>query len=452
VTDVTDVDRALTGRTVELLRTLIRNACVNDGTPSSGSEVRNAQLLTTFLEGADGVELEHYEPLAGRRSVLATLEGTDPAAPTVLLVGHTDVVPVSPDEWRVDPFGGELIDGEVWGRGAVDMLNLTSSMAVALRVIAESGRRPRGTLKFLGVADEEAGGVWGADWIADNHWDDVACDYVLTESGGIPTTTAAGTKLVFAVAEKGIGWRRLTVRGTPGHGSMPWGADNALVTTAEVIRRLQAYSPRAEISELWRGWVGAMGLPAEQQAALLDPGRIREALGDLDPRIARYCHALTHTTFSPNVAHGGTKTNVIPDRVELDVDIRTLPGVGEDDVEEMLADALGDLRDRVEISPGHHPRPASSSAIGTPMWDTLKRRAEAAHRGAEVLPWMIVGGTDAAFFRRRGVPSYGAGLFSPKASLAEFQSRFHGHDERIDVDSLGLSTQLWLDVAADLLT
>jgi acetylornithine deacetylase/succinyl-diaminopimelate desuccinylase-like protein len=233
---------------------------------------------------------------------------------------------------------------------------------------------------------------------------------------------------------------------------MPWGADNALVTTAEVIRRLQAYSPRAEISELWRGWVRAMGLAEEQEAALLDPGRIREALGDLDPRLARYCHALTHTTFSPNVAHGGTKTNVIPDRVELDVDIRTLPGVGEEDVEGMLADALGDLADRVEISPGHHPRPASSSAIGSPMWDTLKRRAEAAHRGAEVLPWMIVGGTDAAFFRRRGVPSYGAGLFSPKASLAEFQSRFHGHDERIDVDSLGLSTQLWLDVAADLLT
>jgi acetylornithine deacetylase/succinyl-diaminopimelate desuccinylase-like protein len=449
---VTDVDDAQTGRTVELLRTLIRNACVNDGTPSSGEEVRNADLLTTYLDGVGPIELEHYEPLPGRRSVLATLEGSDPTAPTVLLVGHTDVVPVSPDEWREDPFGGEVIDGEVWGRGAVDMLNLTSSMAVAVRLLAESGRRPRGTLKFLGVADEEAGGVWGADWITEHHWDDVACDYVLTESGGIPTDMATGTKLVFAAAEKGIGWRRLTVRGTPGHGSMPWGADNALVTTAEVIRRLQAYTPRAEISELWTGWVRAMGLPDEQEAALLDPGRVREALSTLDPRIARYCHAVTHNTFSPNVAHGGTKTNVIPDRVELDVDIRTLPGVTEADVEVMLAEALGDLVERVELSPGHHPRPASASAVGTPMWDTLRRRAEAAHPGAEVLPWMIVGGTDAAFFRRRGVPSYGAGLFSTRASLAEFQSRFHGHDERIDVDSLGLSTQLWLDVASDLLT
>jgi acetylornithine deacetylase/succinyl-diaminopimelate desuccinylase-like protein len=447
---VTAVDAELTGRTVEVLQSLIRNACVNDGAPDSGDERRNADLLDDAFDGTPGIEVEHYEPLPGRRSVLATLPGTDPDAPTVLLLGHTDVVPVSADAWREDPFGGELIDGEVWGRGAVDMLNLTSSMAVAMQVLA-AGPALRGTVKFLGVADEEAGGVWGADWITEHHWDDVACDYVLTESGGIPTTTGSGTRLVFAVAEKGIGWRRLTVHGTPGHGSMPWGADNALVTAAEVVRRLQAYEPRAAIGELWTGWVRAMGLPDDQEAALLDHGRIRDAFATLDPRIARYCHALTHTTFSPNVVHGGTKTNVIPDRVELEVDIRTLPGVDEDDVEAMLAEALGDLADRVDVAPGPHQRPASASAVDTPMFDTLRRRAEAAHPGAEVLPWMIVGGTDAAFFRRRGVPSYGAGLFSSRASLAEFQSRFHGHDERIDVDSLGLSAQLWLDVTRDLL-
>jgi acetylornithine deacetylase/succinyl-diaminopimelate desuccinylase-like protein len=447
---VTDVPSALTGRTTELLQHLIRNACVNDGTPASGHEVRNADLLSDLFDGTPGLDVTHFEPLPGRRSVLATLRGTDPSAPHVLLLGHTDVVPVTADAWREDPFGGELLDGEVWGRGAVDMLNLTSSMAVAMTELA-SGPALRGSISFLGVADEEAGGVWGADWITEHHWDDVACDYVLTESGGLPTSTPAGARLVFAVAEKGIGWRRLVVHGTPGHGSMPWGSDNALVTAAEVVRRLQAYQPAATISELWRGWVRSMGLPPDEEAALLDPGRIRDAFATLDHRVARYCHALTHTTFSPNVVRGGTKTNVIPDRVELEVDIRTLPGVTDDDVEAMLTEALGDLADRVDLQPGPHPRAASASPVDTPMFDTLRRRAEAAHPGAEVLPWMIVGGTDAAFFRRRGVPSYGAGLFSAKASLAEFQSRFHGHDERIDVDSLGLSTELWLDVASDLL-
>ncbi|MFA9447178.1 M20/M25/M40 family metallo-hydrolase [Egicoccus sp. AB-alg6-2] len=446
---MTHVDPALTAQTVELLQQMIRNACVNDGTPTSGEEGRNADLLTDYL---DGLELTHYEPVDGRRSVLATLPGTDPAAPTVLLMGHTDVVPVSADEWREDPFGGELIDGEVWGRGAVDMLNLTASMAVAVRELHRRGTPLRGTIKYLGVADEEAGGTWGADWIAANAWEDVACDYVLTENGGIPAPMPSGTKIVMTVAEKGIGWRRITVRGTPGHGSMPYGADNALLLAAEVVRRLQAYSPKAVVGELWQGLVEAMALPDEQRDALLDPGRLRDALAGMDPKLARYCHAMTHTTFSPNVIRGGDKTNIIPDRVELEVDIRTLPGVTGAEVDAMLAEALGDLWDRVELSPVVQERPASASPVGTPMWDTLERRARAAHPGAEVLPWMIVGGTDAAFFRDRGVPSYGAGLFSAKASLQEFQSRFHGHDERIDVDSLGLSTQLWLDVAGDLLT
>jgi acetylornithine deacetylase/succinyl-diaminopimelate desuccinylase-like protein len=443
---VTAPDPELTGATVDLLQALIRTACVNDGTPSSGQEIRNAELLAAYLD-VPGIELTHHEPIPGRRSVVATLEGSDADAPAIGLLGHTDVVPVTADRWREDPFGGELIDGEVWGRGAVDMLNLTASMAVALRTLAGRAHRPRGTVRFLGVADEEAGGVWGAGWLADHVWDEVACDYVLTESGGLPLASRSGVKVVMGAAEKGIGWRRLVVHGTPGHGSVPFGADNALVTAAEVVRRLDVYSPRADLNDFWRAWVRALPVDERTQAALLDPDRIEEALGTLPPGLAGYSHAVTHTTFSPNVVHGGTKSNVIPDRVEIELDIRTLPGVTDEDVEVMLREALGDLAGKVSVEPPPHSRPASASPIDTPMFDLLRRRAEATHPGAEVLPWMIVGGTDAAFFRRRGVPSYGAGLFSAKASLPEYRARFHGDDERIDVASLGLSAQLWLDLA-----
>jgi len=439
----TEIDPALTGDTVEVLQTLIRNACVNDGSPSSGQELRNAAVVDEVLDGLDRV---HYEPVPGRRSVLTTVEGTDPSAPTILLLGHTDVVPVSPDEWRHDPFGGELIDGEVWGRGAVDMLNLTSSMAVAVRHLATRPRRPRATVKFLAVADEEAGGTLGADWIAEHAWGDVACDYVLTESGGIPVDGVGGRAVLFATAEKGIGWRRLTVRGTPGHGSMPYGSDNALVTAAEVVRRITAYEPTPTIGDHWRRWVAHLDVPDELRRLLLDPDRIHEALPRLDTKQARYAHAVTHTTFSPNVVQGGTKMNVIPDAVHLDIDIRTLPGVGDDDIDAMIAEALGDLAGKVTVLPGDVKRPATASPGDTPMFDLLRRRAAAAHPGSEVLPWMTVGGTDAAFFRRRGVPSYGAGMYSSAISLQTFQDRFHGHDERIDVTSLGLSTQLWLDL------
>jgi acetylornithine deacetylase/succinyl-diaminopimelate desuccinylase-like protein len=444
-------DPALTGRTTELLQTMIRNACVNDGTPGSGEEVRNSDLLTSYLEGP-GLELTHHEPLPGRRSVLARIEGSDPTAPTVLLLGHTDVVPVSPDDWREDPFGGELIDGEVWGRGAVDMLNLTSSMAVAVKHLATSGFTPKGTLLFLGVADEEAGGTWGAGWLTDNKWDEVRADYVLTESGGIPTDTPTGRHIVMMSGEKGIAWRRITVHGVPGHGSMPYRSDNALVTAARVVRRIATYTPTPQVGVHWRAYVNALGVEGDERDALLDPDRLDEALATMDPRIARYCHATTHTTFSPNVVHGGTKTNTIPDKVVLDVDIRTLPGQTDEDVDVMLTEALGNLAGKVDVAPAVEPRAATRSPRDTPLWDLLVRRAEAVHPGAEVLPFMLTGGTDAAFFRERGVPAYGAGMFSEKASLSEFQSRFHGHDERIDTESLGLSTQLWLDVAEGMLT
>src|SRR5690606_12104190 len=162
-------------------QTLIRNACVNDGAPDSGEETRSADTLTTFLEGA-GLDVQRFESRPGRGSVVARIEGSDPSAPSLCLMGHTDVVPVSPDGWHEDPFGGALIrnaDGvdEVWGRGAIDMLNLTSSMAVSFRHLARTGFKPRGTLIYFGVADEEAGGVWGAEWMMREHADTIDADY-----------------------------------------------------------------------------------------------------------------------------------------------------------------------------------------------------------------------------------------------------------------------------------
>lgn len=147
----------LTGESTELLQALIRNRCVNDGTPASREEVRNADLLRTYLEGA-GLDVEAFEPIPGRTSLVARIEGTDPSAPTVCLMGHTDVVPVNADGWSRDPFGGELVDGEVWGRGALDMLYQTATQAAAVRHLARTGFRPRGTLIYLAVADEEVGG------------------------------------------------------------------------------------------------------------------------------------------------------------------------------------------------------------------------------------------------------------------------------------------------------
>jgi acetylornithine deacetylase/succinyl-diaminopimelate desuccinylase-like protein len=442
-------DAALTGETVDLLQTMIRSACVNDGTQDSGDESRNADVLQRFLEGA-GLETQRFESRPGRGSIVARIEGSDPTAPSLCLMGHTDVVPVSPDGWSRDPFGGELVDGEVWGRGAIDMLNLTSSMAVALRHLARSNFRPKGDLIYFGVADEEAGGTWGAEWMFEHHPDVIDADYVVTELGGWSSVDEHGHRAVTVnVGEKGLAWRRLRVHGTPGHGSMPYGSDNALVKASQIVQRLSDFRPAAMIGDTWRAQVDVMNVPPELKAALVDPTRVYDAIGSLPVAVARSCHALTHTTFSPNVAHGGQKTNTIPDVVDIDVDIRTVPGTTRSDVDAMLNEVLGEFAAHVDVTVLQH-HDATISPTDNALWRTIANRTQIAHPGASIVPGMVVGGTDARFYRDRGRVAYGAGMFSTGMDMATFGNRFHGNDERIDVDSLALATEFWVGLATDL--
>ena len=442
---------ALTGRTVELLQTMIRNECVNDGSAESGFETRNADVLEQVISGP-GVEVERFTPVEGRASIVGRIAGSDPTAPSLCLMGHTDVVPVHPDGWVNDPFGGELIDGEVWGRGAVDMLNLTASMAVAFRDLADSGFRPTGDLVYFGVADEESGSEYGARWMADHHADAIRADYVLTENGGIHSGPSDSPFVGVTVAEKGVAWRRLTVRGTPGHGSMPFRKDNALIKAAGVVQRLAEYRPAPRFTELWRTRVETLGVPDELKRMLLDETAIDDVLAEL-PSVpaAAHLHACTHTTFSPNLVDGGSmKTNVIPDHVVVEVDVRTLPGESGDDVEEHLRAALGDLADHVEVEPIMND-PASTSRVDTPLWDSLARAVAVPFPRARLSPQLSVGFTDARIYREMGAVAYGAGLFSPTLDAGEFGARFHGHNERIDVESLALTTRLWHRVVTDFL-
>jgi acetylornithine deacetylase/succinyl-diaminopimelate desuccinylase-like protein len=443
---------ALTGQTVELLQQLIRNRCVNDGTVMSGQEVRNSDTLRAYLEGS-GLDVEVYAPAhaPGRTSLVVRIEGSDPKAPTLCLMGHTDVVPVNPRTWTHDPFGGELIGGEVWGRGAIDMLNLTASQAVALRALARRGWRPRGTLVYLACADEEAGGALGAGHVVERHWDALRADYLLTENGGTVGRTRQGEETVTVhVGEKGVAWRRLRVKGTPGHGSMPYGSDNALVKAAQVVSRLADYRPAPYLDALWRTFVETLPVDAELRAALTDPDRLESSIAKLSPNLAKLAWSATHTTFSPNVCHGGVKTNVIPDTVEVEVDIRTVPGDTDDEVRRHLDKALGGLADEIEFEPLFS-KPASVSPTDTPLWDVLRRVVHAHYPGARLLPRMIVGFTDAPYFRQKGAVAYGFGLFSRTLTAEAMAGRFHGNDERVDVESLALTTQAWVEVCEQLL-
>lgn len=427
----------LTRDTVALTRELIRNACVNDGRPDSGGEHRSVASLERFLHGS-GVVHDVVEPHPGRTSLVAELPGADPDAPSLLLLGHLDVVPAGAG-WTRDPFAADLVDGIVWGRGALDMLHLTASYAAVLRRIAMGASPLRGRLVVALVADEESGGGYGTQWLVENRPELVRADGVLSETGGIPLAVEGRVRgVTVTVGEKGVTARRLEVAGHPRHASTPYGADNAVVTAAEVIGRLAAHPQQPQLDDLWPRYVAALDIPLDLREALVDPARIDAALPRLGP-LAGLAHALTRTTYSPDVVRGGDKLNIVPGHASIDVDIRTLPGTGPDAVDAHLRAAIGPAGDRVGIHPLGGTTPATRSPLGTALYGALAEAVDATHPGALVVPVIAPGGTDSRFFRRLGVPAYGFGMFSPHWTHAGFRHLVHSVDERIDVASIHLA-------------
>ena len=276
-------------------------------------------------------------------------------------------------------------------------------------------------------------------------------DYVVTEAGGFQMPTPRGPRLPVIVGEKGSYWCRITVRGTPGHASQPFRTDNALVTAAEIVRRLAEYRPPTQIHDTWRRFIEGVDFGPEWNAHLLDEATLADFCEELPIGLARQAHACTHTTFAPTVIHGGTKTNVIPDTVELEVDIRTLPG-------QRSADIQRDARRRARRPASRAPRSRRSTRTsrrrrrptrrcGT-RWAGCRRSSSKARRSCRSSPSAPpTRGSSAA----RGSVAYGFGLFSRKLSFDDYASMFHGNDERVDIESLVLSTRLWEGLARDLL-
>ncbi len=426
---------------IDLLVEMIQNACVNTGDPDSGGEIRSVRTIQRYLED-DGTIIE---PRPGRASVIYRTAGTDPDAPVLLLIPHLDVVPAKASDWRFDPFGAVRADGFVWGRGAVDMLNVTAAMVVVFRAIRDGLLpQPRGDVILAAVADEEAGGEYGAINLVENHWPLVACDFVLTEVAG-PRIGHPGTQVVpVTVAEKGPAWRHVATHGIAGHGSQPYLRSNAVLTISEVFHRIGSEAQPVIITDEWLRSVEYLPVSDGLAQRLRDKNTVEAAIDEIaatDSTLARWIHACTHLTFSPNTISGGGKTNIVPDRGEGDIDIRLLPGQDAADIDDHLRKILGpDLYEQIEVEPVLD-MAANGSIPEGPLWEAIADASEV-HTGIrDLAPTMTPVTTDARFFRAKGIPAYGVGLFDTTTTFAEMLAMFHGADERVSERSVELTTE-----------
>ena len=428
-------------KVIPLLQELIRNKCVNDGTPESGQEIRSARTLEKFF-AAYGIPVEILESAPGRASLIARVAGSEPGQPSLAYMNHLDVVPANEETWTVNPFGGELRGGYVWGRGALDMLTTTATQAVAFaEYVKEKGRAP-GDFLFLAVADEEASGRLGARWLVENHWDRVRADYMVTELGGFFTTGARGeTGITITVGEKGITWLRLKAKGTAGHGSLPWRSDNAAVKIGKALNRLSEYRPKIVFSREYTAMVQKSFLSRQMKAALLNKKQCDKALARLqrtDPGAAKFLHAASRLTVSPNVVAVGNKINIIPDTGTLELDIRILPGQTVEYVIAEVEKALGPLAVEVDIEVIEY-YPSNTSSTDTPLYGATREIVGGVYPLAKTLPYFIGGVTDGRFFRKKGTVVYGFALSNEDLTLTEYAALVHGKDERVSCKSLDLS-------------
>jgi acetylornithine deacetylase/succinyl-diaminopimelate desuccinylase-like protein len=421
---------ALRDEVTTLLQELIRLDTVNP----PGNETRAAEHLAAYL-ARSGVECELHARVPERANLVARLRGTG-GGPTLCLLSHTDTVLADPAEWRHDPWSGDLRDGEVWGRGALDMKGQVAASAVAIASLAREGFRPAGDLLFVAAADEEVGEGFGLAWLCREQPDAVRCDYAVNEGSGDRLELGGRVVYLCSAAEKMTAPFRVRVRGRSGHASMPGIADNALVKAAKLVERLGAYRPEPRLLPETEGFLRAVG--GGEPAA----GDALEAARRVHPLAADLLEPLLGLTLSPTMISASNKRNVIPAICDVIVDCRLPPGESPRTVERTIRGVLGSVDgggdyelEWLEAQGG------TRSPIETPLWDAVAAFVEEIEPGAKPAPIIVAGFTDSHWLREAfGTVAYG--FFPSRVMAPEVAARLiHSADERIPVDDLELGVR-----------
>ena len=416
------------GEVVEICRDLIRIDTSNFGSQPGPGERVAAERVATLLDEV-GIASELYESEPGRTSLVAAWEpeGVDRSLSPLLVHGHLDVVPANADDWSVPPFAGEVADGCVWGRGAVDMKDFDAMVLSVVRARARAGVAPRRPLRLVFTADEEAGSALGAQWLVDHHPDAVAdCELAIGEVGGFSLTVRDDLRLYLVqTAEKGLAWLDLIADGRAGHGSFRNDA-NAVTALSAAVARIGTHTWPHRITSAQQAFLEGV---SEALGVELDPETVEETLARLGS-IARMVGATMSNTANPTMLAAGYKHNVIPGRATAAVDGRFVPG-GEEEFYATISELLGD---EVRYEVVAH-QPAVETEFSGALVEAMQACLAAEDPAARTVPFLMSGGTDAKAWDRLGVRSFG---FSPLRLPPDldFVSLFHGVDERVPTESL----------------
>ena len=426
---------------VELLRDLLR---IDTSNPP-GNETACAEAVAEHLRGS-GLEPEVLEAAPGRGNVVARMRGQSDDPP-LLLTAHLDVVGVEPAAWTHPPFGGEIADGFVWGRGAVDMKNMLAMSLAVLRLLADAEVPLRRDVIFAGVADEEAGCAHGSQWLVEQHPDKVRAGFALGEVGGFTMWVGGRPIYPVQVAEKGVCWIRATARGVAGHGSIPR-EDNAIVALAAFLQRVGRRKLPVHRSEVVDRFVLALADAQPQPARAILPflldGRVSPLIGKLIPdrSTGRVLEALIRNTASPVMISGGSKSNVIPSTAQAQLDGRIAVGSSADELLAELRALAGDAVElEVLLSRDPHEAPAD-----TDLFDLIRTVVAEHHPGATAVPSVIPGFTDAHYWSQLGTVCYGFSPVRLEPDAPDFSALFHATDERVPVDGFTAGLQMLADV------
>jgi acetylornithine deacetylase/succinyl-diaminopimelate desuccinylase-like protein len=432
-----------------LLCDLIR---INTTNPP-GNETAAAKYVAEQL-GKEGFKCEIFESAPNRGSVITRLKGTG-EKPSLLLLSHLDVVAADAGEWSVDPFAGVVKDGFVWGRGALDMKGMVAIEVLVLKLLKRNGVKLKGDVVFAATADEEQGGLSGADYLLRNFPEKVFAPYVLNEGGGLAIPTRNGNVFTVQTAEKGILWFKVKAKGTPGHGSMPNVADNAIMRMNKVISKLGNYRSKVSLVPTVKSFLSEI---AREDAVLQEPfmrllanpelsDKILDELAKVSPQLAEEIRPRLRITITPTIIRGGVKENVIPSECETVFDCRILPEQESAQAIALIKGLLDEVDSEKLVFESLQVQEPSESKAETPLYAAISEVLREVEPNCGVTPMLTTGGTDSRFFRRKGSVCYGFQPMYPEESSGRVVKREHGIDERISVENLVFGTSVLYETA-----